>query len=356
MVLGLLLMIISHCYSEGHGEGNSGVLVGFRNDAEDISTYRTLWITNESGKVNISQSAGIFVPYDNSFWEINSKWYEKETYSYLGKTQIHMEYLLAQPLGETISTEDKLRNYLHAMLDDWDKISESSKLIFAGNRYACIRQDNDYDSGGPLKPGKSNIFVREFKDINRSFVYRNHNDNFDSRKDVSIERFFDSSVLSYIKEYYMMKLTEAEQDLYGSYPTVHNQTDEFGWGLVRKAGHWQLQIAKKWLFEKGSASINTLEMCDLPLTVPKELVSDGEFNYNFRDLKKVVPSAVDAVASPTQDLWVVLTPGTLLIFTGKDLKDPLALNIHSKEYLIMAEWAVGKDVQKWNEELSGYLK
>ncbi len=350
------LVLTNQCWSEERVETNTGVLLGFRNDAEDVSTYRTFWITNESGKIKVNRITGILAPDGDSFWLIHGKWYEKETYSTLGNTKIHIEYLLAHSLEQTFSLNEKLRNYLKSVEENWAWVSESSKLVSVGNRYVCIKQDNYYGSGDALNLRESAIFVREIQDLNRSFIYNDRNEGFDAKKNVSIDKIFGSLAIPYIKDYRAMKISETEENLYGKYPDVYNQTDEFGWGLTRKPYHWQPQIAKRWLFENGAAHCYTYQLYDLPLEAPKTLVRYDEVGSNLRELKRTVPNAVDAVISPNQDLWIAFTPGKALIFTEKDLKDPVQVSVSSKESLIMCEWALGKDVFKWDVNLAEYIK
>lgn len=351
----LFFILINQGWSEERVESYTGVLLGFRNDSEDTSSYRTLWITNESGKIKVNRRAGILVPDGEDFWLIREKWYEKETYSTLGNTKIRIEYLLAHPLAEPLSLNEKFRNYLNSVEEDWAQVHESTKLMFVGARYACIKQENSYDSGA-LRREESAVFVREIPDLNRSFIYNDHNDSFDGKKNVSIEKLFGSSATVYIKDYRAMKISETEEELFGKSPTVANLTDEYGWGVTRKSNRWQPQIAKKWFFENGAAQFYTYQLYDLPMDVPKNLVRYPEAGNSLRELKKIVPNAMDAVVSPNQDLWIAFTSGKALIFPGKDSKDPVQVRVSSKESLIMCEWALGEDVSRWDEKLSESLK
>jgi hypothetical protein len=350
------LTLASQSWSEERLETNIGVLLGFRNDAEDVSTYRTFWITNESGKVKVNRIAGILAPDGDNFWQIHGKWYEKETYSTLGNSKIHIEYLLARPSDQTYSVNEKFRIYLKSLEEKWVQVSKSLKLMFVGNRYVCIKQDNSYDSGEGLHRGEAAIFVREIQDLSDSFVDTDRNDSLGNEKNIPIEKIFGYSAIPYLKEYQAIKIMESEQNAYRSFPVSHNQTDEFGWGLTRRPYHWQLQIAKKWLYENDAAHIETYQLYDLPLEIPKTLVHYDEVGGSYRELKKAVPNAQDAVVSPNQDLWIAFTQGKVIIFTGKDLKDPVQVSISSKESLIMCEWALGRDVSNWDASLSEYIK
>jgi hypothetical protein len=350
-----MLVAATDCWSQDNTEIDCGLLLGLRNESTDPSTYRTLWITAESGKVNIRQGTGIFVPYGDGFRQIEGKWYEKETYNDFGNARFQIEYLSAHPLGQAMATDEMIRNYVKSFSQDWSGVNESAKLVFVGNQYACIKQNNEYNTGGELRPGESDIYVREIADINSSFVNNEASQSLKAQKNLSLRKFFGLAALSYVNQYHSMAVSESEQDLFGNDPAVLNRTDEWGWGLVRKSARWRPQIAKKWRFMNSTTAFDTYDLYDLPLAIPKILMTYNNSACNFRFLKKAIPEAFDAAVSPNQDLWAVFTPRKLNVYTDKDLKDPVSFILNSKESLIMIEWAPGKYVDQWNSELGYYL-
>ncbi|HBE80122.1 MAG TPA: hypothetical protein DDW65_20420 [Firmicutes bacterium] len=350
-----VLVAATDCWSQDDTEIDCGLLLGLRNDSTDPSTYSTLWITADSGKVNIRQGTGIFVPHGDSFWQIEGKWYEKETYNDSGKDQFQIEYLSAHPLGQAMAVDEMIRNYVKSFSQDWSEVHEATKLVFVGKQYACIKQNNEYDTGETSRPGESDTFVREIEDINRLFMYNEADESGKAQKNVSIRKFFGSAGLSYVKQYRSMAVPESKQDLFEDAPTALNRTDEWGWGLVRKSARWRPQIAEKWRFMNSTTAFDTYTLYDLPLTIPKALITYNNSACNFGFLKKAIPEAFDAAVSPNQALWAVFTPRRLNVYTNKDLKDPVSFILNSKESVIMIEWAAGKYVDQWNSELGYYL-
>jgi hypothetical protein len=362
LVISLLLLAASLFSSVGWLQENpgrySGLLLGLRNDSNEHSTYRTLWLTATDGIVNISEGEGIFVAYGDVFWHIERNTYKQQVKSEYGPKDIQIEYLLSHPVETRVSNQSAVSAYSKGLFEHWMSAAESSKLVFVGNRYVCIHKDYGYESGGTMRPWKTDSFVKEIKDINRSFqsdMNINITDR-DNKSNISLKSFFGENVNAYIAKYRAMQITENEEAFVGREPKTVNLTDEYSWGLIRKDMRWHPQIAKKWYFSNWSTFREKYILYDLPLEIPKSLVAYNEFSYSMDEIKKAVPDAMDAVISPNRNLIIVLTPAKLVIYPENLANKPKMIALKGKESLIMAEWALGKYVEKWTFELHKYLR
>lgn len=356
----LVVIIINSNYLGYCAQNNtkvySGLLLGLRSDSDGKSNYRTLWITIHDGKVKILENEGIFVAYGNDFWRVENRLVKKQIPNDFDISDIQIEYLVSYPVGQEKIIGAQIDNYLKEISQYWIRINQSSKIAFVGNKYVCIQRTYDYESGGTLRPWEKDIYIKEIKDITRSFEFSYHDPDSDEQKRVSIKEFFGERADMYINKYKSMEISESEQFLYGTEPIVTNETDEFSWGLARRRGRWTPQIAKKWSFSNMSTGNRDYTLYDLPLKAPQNLVSYNQLGYRFGEIKKNVPDAIDAVSSPNMDLLVVLTPFSLIVYMGNDFANPTKFQLKKDESLIMAEWALGKYVDKWTLELSKYLQ
>ncbi len=248
---------------------------------------------------------------------------------------------------------------------DYQAVEEDRKIVFVGNKYVSILSDFYYNTGGTLKPYFRDAYVVEINTINRNFAYVDPeaslcpgSSDIKELKKIAAPNIIGNEVSSYIEKYKNTNIDENEQGLYGSSPEIKNTSDEHGWSIVRKDSRWVPQIAKKWSFSNASTYSEGLTLYDLPLSIPKSITSFNDLYPDWNSIKKSIPEAFDAVSSPTKDMLAVLTSDKLLIYANplEDMSEPeLSLKLNN-ESLIMAQWATGEYVQKWNAELSGILK
>jgi len=142
-------------------------------------------------------------------------------------------------------------------------------------------------------------------------------------------------------------------------------TDERNWKIFRKSGHWTA---------RGWASTHRLWRFgfefDIPVALPRSLVGPDELRFDFQEITKQVSGARDAFSAPGQDLLVVLKIDELLVFEphGRTLGNPRA-RAHLRgeaaemetgpdtlERPVMAQWAIGRHVQRWTAQITALLK
>lgn len=79
---------------------------------------------------------------------------------------------------------------------------------------------------------------------------------------------------------------------------------------------------------------------ELPVTLPKSIVTYDELTPGWEEIKKTLPNIIDAVSSPDKDMFAAVTPSELLIYSIIDSKvgsSMLNLEIKDNESIIMAQ-------------------
>lgn len=126
------------------------------------------------------------------------------------------------------------------------------------------------------------------------------------------------------------------------------------WYIARGAGRWQL-VRRFWV--GTGAGRGFVFDCDAPYRLPARIVGHDTLRPAWGQIARQVPGATDAVASPSGDLVVVLTPDRLRAFTprGQRLGAAVAeLPVQSPQ-IVMAQWATGRHVRRWGAALAPWL-
>ncbi|MBZ4666589.1 hypothetical protein [Mahella sp.] len=115
--------------------------------------------------------------------------------------------------------------------------------------------------------------------------------------------------------------------------------------LKRRNGHW---IIKGRLNTGGGQEDFTVGV--MP---GDKLVNYDDLCLSWNDIKEKVPSALDAYTSPNKDVLIALGNNFLSIYTIRDgvisSKPARKITIKEGETVVMAEWAMGSYVPKWEE-------
>lgn len=120
------------------------------------------------------------------------------------------------------------------------------------------------------------------------------------------------------------------------------------WFVARDRGRWRAfaydhVYGSECDFESG---------IDLPL--PSSFTGHDSLRPSWRAISLAVPAATDAFASPSGDLVVVVSPDSLSAFESDGVRlgrRLLAIPL-SHERVVMAQWAVGRHVVRWDREIS----
>jgi hypothetical protein len=125
------------------------------------------------------------------------------------------------------------------------------------------------------------------------------------------------------------------------------------WTIRRRRGHWE--AAATFYGSGGGICGRYNEDRVLHTPLPHALVSPAaHLPVAWKTIRKLVPDATDATASPDGKLVIVLSPARVTVATvdGPALRPvttPIDVAIATP---VMLEWAQGRDAIRWNELLS----
>ncbi|NJO14738.1 MAG: SH3 domain-containing protein [Thioploca sp.] len=332
--------------------GESGLLLGLRvgghydtaatldkpkrleNSQESVS-YRTFWFSAQDGKIElVAERTNLLVPREDGFWRVDVKqssynnfkedfiWInpapdpdaipnpilaEQEGVNAFDVSLLVKEQGIEMPAGEYCNG--------HAYRD----------ILFIGINYMSVgyvRSQLCNGSVGISTDSALQMFsLDEFKPVNISSL---------------VEAQEGTVFFRTAKEYQDQSKDKNSQEW-----------GDFSGGVVRQPGKWVV---------KGHFPIkkDNYTHFDVPIT-PSQLVEYGELHPDWETIKQLVPEAIDAFSSPTQDWLVVLTKTGLLGFTlnetGINSKPVLQLYLKQPVTAVMAHWAEGLRVMNWSEEI-----
>lgn len=304
---------------------NSGLLISFRNDLDkDTSTYRTLWVTPDSNnnlKI-INELNFVIVPHNNSLWKI-----EPIRYNFTN-TNDYIEYLIAHDFGDGYTPETfqyKFNTY-------------RSKLTFVDKNYvgvstSVISHNNNYYSNNTCA----------VIDLEHLTNYKN------TENKVTMKDIFGEKSVPIINKYRNQKISLAEC----SEENTINTTSGNLWNIGRKDGKWVPQIAKTFKCDTYSNYI----LYNTNLNLPQNICSNNELCTNYKSIMKMFPDAEDVISSPNKDIFGIFSSNklTLYPYSNDRFGNPiLELELGKNETMIMAQWASGREINKWTEEIKKY--
>jgi hypothetical protein len=114
---------------------------------------------------------------------------------------------------------------------------------------------------------------------------------------------------------------------------------------------------QKWVYVSVEGYENTIfAACAVSVLPPKRIVGSNELFPEWRQIKATYPDAEDAFSSPSHDLLLVTGNSHLIIVPVYDGKigKPLA-DIDLFDQPVMVQWATGKYVDAWTNELTPYF-
>jgi hypothetical protein len=128
---------------------------------------------------------------------------------------------------------------------------------------------------------------------------------------------------------------------------------ESTYGIVRARGKW----AYTWMLGYDSGALRGYHTgCGVSVLPPKSVVGANQFFPAWNVIKDVYPDAQDVFSSPAHDLILVVSANRLIVAPvqqGKVGKPLARLDLEGQP--VMVEWALGKYVDAWTQELTPYF-
>ena len=303
----------------------SGVLLGLRANAvmsngEDSvnvrSTYRTLWIASHNRNLHpILEVGDLFVPRRSGFWKVGIKTRKVDEYT--------QDVLFAYPVEQD-------SHFLFEELESVDEPQENiiKNIRFVGDDYVAL--EYIYEKEG--KAEESIFKVLPLDEINSAKGIRISDIAGEERKNI----FYTSAETHLLSR--NIKIPGKIQEI----------AREDNFTLARRNGHWILRGRLN--YSKG------YEEFTIGLSPVDTLVKYDELHVSWDSVKEKVPAAIDAYTSPNKDMVLIITSSYIEIYAIKDGEiddDPLRkIKIRNGETVVMAEWATGEYVARWEKSIS----
>lgn len=309
---------------------SSGVLLGLKSlDLEDDDlekwNYRTVFIRTLNGEIaSIQEMENILLPRRSGFWKIEVNRVETD-----GK---YDDNIVAYPLNRgadvniTMAAEDDAAQNSVKALRDTDTIKN---ILFVSNDYISIENIHYRNKGQRYLEFYPVANIEGGTPIKIS----------DIMGDVGKEAFLEG---------FNKEIIAGNEQYRNSLIDLKPKEESFG--LFRKNGLWVFKGRANYI-ENEVYMYKDFGIKAIP---SQELVSFDELYTSWDAVKLKVPEALDVFTSPNEDIAIVLTYNDILIYkieNGNIVEEPTGkVELNPGEKVIMAEWAMGKYAQIWEEE------
>lgn len=298
----------------------SGIFLGLRSTAALSSTgssYRTLWIASQNRDLRpIYEMKQLLVPRKTGFWEIDY-WSQKAADKLKGTLYAH---------SLTDDTSNSVKNTNNLLEDNGRR-----DIVFVGNDY--IGTEYRYiDAATSKETSKYQVLpidnVKNGVGINIS----------DLAGDDGLNALIHSN------QAYAITLVKNKAD------RLNKEPDGTNFSLVRRNGQWSMVGRVDY---QTPTQGKTFEDFDIYLLPPQKLINYDELLVPWSYIKEKLPEALDAYTSPNKDIGIIITRNAVEVYTinnGKLSDKPTqSIALQNGEAVVMAEWASGDYVEKWEE-------
>jgi len=305
----------------------SGVFLGLRStlssgDDEDgygsRSSYRTIWISSYNRKIeSVLETSNLFIPRRSGFWKLD-----------VG-TRIIGGFLQDQII---LSPVDSINTSVP------DKAEQSRPLIGMNIKKNILFVSDDY-----IAIEYSETPGDEIKEPDRYRVLPL--DDANSQKGIKISNIADEGMEDIFYKSAQSYLISKSRKISGDLRDVARE-DNFT--VARRNGHW---ILKGRLDIDGSG-----EDFNIGLMPEGKLLNYDKLHVTWDEIKERIPMALDAYTSPAEDILIVVTGNFIMVYPieeGQIAEKPIRkIGIRKGETVIMAEWATGDYVSRWEKSFN----
>ncbi|WP_251861180.1 hypothetical protein [Clostridium sp. Marseille-Q2269] len=304
----------------------SGILIGLKSsktnnidEYKNEKSYRTIFIASRNRDIkSVIESPNLFVPRKNGFCQI-------------GVSRINN----FNNVQDSIFVEPIYNNYLiknnYIQEKDIKNTSIYRDILFVSNDYIAIEYNNVY------KNNPTDLYRVKMLPI----------DNINAVEGVNIGDIIDKDGQKILKSSLESCLKFKDESIINK---LEKEPSKHSFFLSRRNGHWILKGRLNGIKNKEQYmdfNINT--------EIPKKILNYDDLNLSWNTIKSRVPNALDAYTSPNKDLAVITTEGQLYVYAidNRELSNkPIYEMKLNKETVVMAEWATGDYVRKWNFGIS----
>jgi hypothetical protein len=333
----------------------SGALVG-------LSGGQTLWIAPVQGKIRITENQDYVIPRKSGFWRIR-----------LGVNWAQPEGLPARPgygrlwsipltkgndaVPWTAPARDKSKSATAASDSPEDRANPEGSQWKAGSDEDSLKQEVTFLGPDYVSFYETETVMSSGGGTGGSEIYRVYEIAGSPSESPNAAAFLlDQETSLRIPENVRSKDLEACIDPKADFrdETFLQNVQESTYGIRRNHHRWEYG----WLlgYSTGAARGYHTE-CPVSLTPPKSIVGYDELFPAWKTIQASYPKAEDAFSSPTHDLILLLAKNELIVAPLQEgrVGKPLAqIEIDGKP--VMVQWATGKYVDAWTEQLTPYFE
>lgn len=297
----------------------SGVLLGLKNkDNNGDITYRTLWISYDASGIRPSYEInGLVIPRQNGFWDlVTSRNYNNGLY---------VDTITAKSLNSDLKVPENSSGIAENLNKKQRNITK--EILFIANNYITIENTITDENNNFL-----NGYYRflPIDNLNYSTGLK--------ISDVLGERS---------RDVFMASGKKAIEDTYGV-NFDESMLKENNFAIKRKNGNWNVV---------GRAQVKD-EIMDfnVNLLLTKSILNYDDLYIPWNLIKSTVPDAKDAYTAPNNKFALIMNDENIFVYNIKNnmiQPAPVSkINIKPGEEVIMAEWATGAFIYKWDEDLN----
>lgn len=290
----------------------SGVLLGLSssNLDDNKSRYKTLWISSRNRKLqNKIELSQLLVPRRSGFWEVGINRETKDG-KLMQSLYAHQVIEFAKE-GNLPKDENTIQEYL------------KRNINFIGSDYICT----EIEESGQLQ-------VLPI-------------DNISMAKGVNISDLMSGNVDDTLAR--SVSAFRATQDK-NKADELEKQMRKDNFTLERGNGHWMLKGRLNYIATSDNKTYEDFIIYGLP---PSTLINYDELYVPWSEVKARVPEAIDVFTSPNKEIALIVSKNYIYIYSivNEQLsEEPIGkVKIEENDSVIMAEWATGDYVEKWNK-------
>lgn len=324
----------------------SGLLLGLRAEVGGVSRYRTLWIAPQRGQVRYLEAKNLLVARKSGWWRVGQGRYRAGT----GDWTFDLDAPWAVPANEK-SWVDGLK-----LAQDEQKCNSVGRasILFVGSDDITLETDQGGYCEGAAHPTQWNGLATYALDAFRAAPTSWNDLGSPALADRPLKFraiFQPSDALEAAGRAFYDKQDAEWKDRLSDHP------EDDSWGLVRRAGNW---VVRGRLNYSSEAARGSFKDFDVPVSAPARLVGPSGQGFTLDEIQAGLPDAKDFVLSPARDLLAIVRPSSLRVehvWGGKPARKlALSIPLQRGESIVMAQWAIGRGLERWQKDVPALLK
>jgi hypothetical protein len=325
---------------------SSGLLLGLRGERGGVSSYRTLWIAPARGQLKlVAEGKDVLVARSSGWWRVSQGRWQAGS----GDWVYDIDAPWAVPATE--------KPWVGAIKFDTDaeKCNSTGRvsILFIGADHISLETDQGGYCEGAAHPWQSNNLSTYPLEAFRSAPEGWGGLGGTPDRALKFQSVFSSqsgTLLDAGRAFY----TKQNADLRDR---LAEQPEDSSWGLVRRAGNW---VVRGRLNYSSEAARGSFADFDVPVTAPASLTGPWGAGFDLAEIKNDVSDATDFVFSPARDVLAVVRASVLRVehvWGGKPARKlALTIPLQRGESIVLAQWAVGKGLDRWQRDVPVLLR